>query len=208
VARVIARPFTGTGPGDYHRTYNRHDYSMLPTGPTLLDWLQDANVPVIGVGKISDIFAGVGVNRSIQTKGNADGMAQLLRLVREEVGPAFVFVNLIDFDMNFGHRRDPVGYANALVECDGQLRPVLDALGPDDLLLLTADHGCDPTYLATTDHTREAVPLLAYRPGVPGVALGVRQSFADLAATVAEALGCAPATFGSSFLAEMHGGKR
>ncbi len=200
VARVIARPFVGERAGEFQRTYNRHDFSLKPTAPTVLDRLIEAGTPVLGVGKISDIFAGQGISESFRTEGNADGMERLLELAREQRGPALVFVNLIDFDMLYGHRRDPAGYAAALEAFDRDLGPVLDALGPADLLLVTADHGCDPTYAATTDHTREQVPLLAYRPGVPGVPLGVRSSFADLGQTVAQAFGLAPLPAGRSFL--------
>jgi len=202
VARVIARPFVGDGPGQFRRTYNRHDFSMVPPAATLLDHLQQAGIEVIGVGKIGDIFAGRGVSRSLHTQGNADGLARLRELVDEVTGPALVFVNLIDFDMLYGHRRDPAGYARALEEADLLLQPVVERLGEDDLLILTADHGCDPTFLASTDHTREQVPLLALRPGHAGVPLGVRRTFADLAQTVAAGFGVATDLAGISFFAE------
>ena len=200
VARVIARPFVGTGPEDFQRTYNRHDYSMVPPRPTLLDDLKEAGIPVVGLGKIGDIFANRGLTESVRTRGNAEGMQRLLEHVASLPAPGFAFLNLIDFDMLYGHRRDTEGYAQALEAFDVDLAPVVAALGPRDLLLITADHGCDPTFAATTDHTREQVPLLAYWPGHSGRALGTRSTFADMAATVAQALGLPPTAAGTSFL--------
>jgi phosphopentomutase len=155
---------------------------------------------VVGVGKIEDIFAGRGVPRSVHTEGNADGMRAVLELARTLEG-GLVFVNLVDFDMLFGHRRDAAGYARALEAFDRELVRLEEALRPDDLVLLTADHGNDPTFSATTDHTREYVPILATGPRVAhGVDLGTRASFADIGATVEQALGLAPAGPGRSFL--------
>ena len=198
VARIIARPYVGQ-PGSFSRTYNRHDFGMPPPSPTVLDRLHNAGVPVVGVGKIGDIFSGRGVDESIHTEGNADGMEKTLaRLGRLETG--LVFVNLIDFDMLYGHRRNPQGFARSLVEFDGYLPRLLEQIGPDDLLLLTADHGNDPTHHGT-DHTRERVPLLACGPaGAAGTELGVRDGFFDVAATVAEALGLPAGGHGASFL--------
>ena len=199
VGRVIARPFVGEK-GDFERTYNRRDYSLKPFGETVLDRLERAQVPVIGVGKIEDIFAGAGVTESIHTEGNRDGMQHVLRLARERER-GFVFVNLVDFDMLFGHRRDARGYRAALEDFDRDLGDLAKLLGPDDLVLLSADHGNDPTFTRTTDHTREYVPILATGPRVkPGVALGTRESFADIGATVEAAFGLAPRAPGRSFL--------
>ncbi|MBM4321582.1 MAG: phosphopentomutase, partial [Deltaproteobacteria bacterium] len=205
VARVIARPFVGDARRGFTRTYNRHDFSIEPPSPTLLDRLKQAGREVIGVGKIEDIFAGCGLTRSERTHGNVEGMARLLELVHEVEGPALVFVNLIDFDMLYGHRRDPSGYARALQEADRAFVPVLAALRPDDLLVITADHGCDPTFAASTDHTREQVPLLAYRPGRAGQPLGRRSTFADVGQTIAEGLGLPSLDAGTSFLSSTQG---
>jgi phosphopentomutase len=199
VGRVIARPFVGE-PGSFERTYNRHDFSMPPDSPTVLVALQQASIPVFGVGKIGDIYTGVGVDRSQPTSGNLNGMEQTMELLAEEKR-GLIFVNLVDFDMRFGHRRDPEGYARALEAFDLALGPLMERLDPDDLLLLTADHGCDPTFSAHTDHTREYVPVLMYCPGFEAVGnLGTRETFADLGATVAEALGAEWAGAGTSFL--------
>ena len=203
VARVIARPFLGDGPGQFARTYNRHDFSMEPPAPTLLDRLHQAGREVVGVGKIDDVFSGRGLTRSVRTHGNADGLTRLLELAGSVTGPALVFANLIDFDMLYGHRRNPAGYARALEEADPGLAQLVERLGPQDLLLLTADHGCDPTFTGSTDHTREQVPLLAYRPEHPGVPLGQRDTFADVGQTIAEALGIGLLSAGSSFLSQL-----
>ena len=203
VGRVIARPFVGE-PGRFRRTYNRRDYSLAPFGETTLDRLQRAGVPVVGVGKIHDIFAGRGVGESIHSEGNRDGMARTLELARGRRERGLVFVNLVDFDMLYGHRRDARGYRRALEEFDAALPELFAALGPDDLLLLTADHGNDPTFVQTTDHTREYVPLLAAGARVrAGTALGTRASFADIGACVEEAFGLVPAPPGRSFLQEI-----
>lgn len=204
VARVIARPFVGT-PGAYRRTYNRRDFSMIPPRPTVLDRLKDAGLPVAGVGKIPDIFAGRGITRDVHTEGNTDGLQKSLEVLREG-GDGLVYVNLVDFDMQYGHRRDPAGYARALEEVDAALPGLMDALGPDGLMLITADHGCDPTAAWSTDHTREYAPLVAWHAGIPaggGRHLGTRRTFADVGATVAEALGLPPAGDGTSFLSAL-----
>jgi phosphopentomutase len=202
VGRVIARPFIGA-PGSFQRTYNRRDYSMPPPHDTSLDRLTKAGVDVIGVGKIEDIFAGRGISRSVHTEGNRDGMRATTKLAREVEG-GFVFVNLVDFDMLYGHRRDPRGYRRALEEFDADYAAFERELEGDDLVLLSADHGNDPTKTDTTDHTREYVPLIAAGPRVkPGVDLGTRASFADLGATVEEALGLAPCGPGKSFHREL-----
>jgi phosphopentomutase len=203
VGRVIARPFVGEA-GSFTRTYNRRDYSLSPFAPTSLDRLQSAGVHTIGVGKIEDIFAGSGVAESIHTEGNRDGMRHVIELARQDHDRALVFVNLVDFDMLYGHRRDARGYRRALEEFDVQLAELESELRNDDLVLLSADHGNDPTFTATTDHTREFIPILATgRRVAPGVDLGTRASFADIGATVEEALGLVPVGPGRSFFAEL-----
>lgn len=201
VARVIARPFVGT-PGSYARTYDRKDFSMPPPAPTVLERLVEAGVPVIGVGKIPDIFDRRGITEEIHTAGNADGLARTAALL-ERADRGLVFVNLVDFDMLYGHRNDPAGYARALEELDRGLPPILDRLGPGELLALTADHGCDPT-TPSTDHSREYVPLVVHAPGRGGGDLGTRGTFADLGATVAEYFGVR-SEVGTSFLREVTG---
>jgi phosphopentomutase len=202
VGRVIARPFIGN-PGAFQRTYHRRDYSLVPFRATALDRLKSAGIPVVGVGKISDIFAGRGLTRDVHTEGNADGMRATLELAQTQ-DRGLVFVNLVDFDMLFGHRRDAAGYRGALERFDADLARLEPLLGAEDLLLLTADHGNDPTFTQTTDHTREYVPILAAGKGVrPGVELGTRESFADIGATVEQALGLSPAGPGVSFLEQI-----
>lgn len=199
VARVIARPFVGT-PGSYARTYDRKDFSMPPPTPTVLERLVEAGVPVVGVGKIPDIFDRRGITEEVHTAGNADGLARTAALL-DRVDRGLVFVNLVDFDMLYGHRNDPAGYARALEELDRGLPAILDRLGPGELLALTADHGCDPT-TPSTDHSREYVPLLVHAPGRGGGDLGTRATFADLGATVAEYFGVR-SEVGTSFLPEV-----
>lgn len=197
VGRVIARPFVGA-PGAYKRTSNRHDYSLEPPAKTLLDAVKEAGLDSIGVGKIYDIFAGVGTTEHVYNKSNADGMAHTDRYAATDF-KGLCFVNLVDFDMLFGHRRDIDGYAAALSEFDAWLGNFLPKLGDEDIVLITADHGCDPAYAATTDHTREYVPLLVLGKGVQPVNLGTRDSFADIAATVAQMLKVKLQTQGKSF---------
>ncbi len=202
VGRVIARPFVGEA-GSYQRTYNRRDYSMLPPRDTVLDRLKSSGVPVIGVGKIEDIFAGRGITESVHTEGNVDGMRATTDLAKK-VERGLVFVNLVDFDMLYGHRRDARGYRRALEQFDVGLREFETHLGPDDLVVMTADHGNDPTKHETTDHTREYIPILAAGKRVrAGANVGTRESFADIGATVEEALGLAPVGPGRSFLCEI-----
>src|SRR5512138_55402 len=196
VARVIARPFVGT-PGKYVRTYHRKDFAMATPGPTVLDRLVDAGVPVIGVGKIPDIFDHRGVTEEVHTEGNADGLARTEALL-DRVDHGLVFVNLVDFDMLYGHRNDPAGYARALEALDRALPRLFAKLRSGEVLALTADHACDPT-TPSTDHSREYVPLLVHAPGRGGGSLGTRGSFADLGATVAEFFGVR-AEAGTSFL--------
>ena len=201
VGRVIARPFIGSS-GAYERTANRHDYSLEPPKATLLDAIKGAGQDVVAVGKIQDIFAGIGTTEHVYTKSNADGMNQALRYADGDF-EGLCFVNLVDFDMRFGHRRDRDGYAKALSEFDAWLPELLAKLGTEDLVMITADHGCDPGYAATTDHTREYVPLLILGPKVRPVNLGTRLSFADVAATAAELLGVELDTPGRSFAEEI-----
>jgi phosphopentomutase len=197
VARVIARPFVGE-PGRFKRTYNRRDFSMPPPSATVLDDIAAAKLPVVGVGKIWDIFAGRGVTENLHSEGNADGMECTLEaLGRVERG--LVFTNLVDFDMLYGHRRDPDGYYRALQEFDAFLPRLVERLGPRDAVLITADHGNDPTWRGT-DHTREYVPLLAVSRRAMGHDLGVRRGFYDIAQTLADGFGLTPRPRGASFL--------
>jgi len=204
VARVIARPFVGS-PGAWRRTYNRRDFSMNPPRPTVLDRLSQEGVPVVGIGKISDIFAGQGITRSVHTEGNTDGLRRSLEVLQEG-GEGLVFTNLVDFDMLYGHRRDPQGYGRALEEVDAAMPGLMEALGPEGLLIVTADHGCDPTADWSTDHTREMVPGIFWHGGIrpgEGRLLGTRRTFADLGATVAEALGIPAGGDGTSLLPDL-----
>ena len=201
VGRVIARPFIGT-PGAFKRTANRHDFSLEPPKDTLLDVLEKSGKASIGVGKIYDIFAGRGTTEHVYNKSNANGMEHAMRYAESDF-EGLCFVNLVDFDMNFGHRRDPGGYAQALNEFDAWLPGFMAKLHDDDIVMITADHGCDPCYGATTDHTREYVPLLILGKQVRPVNLGTRESFADIAATVAELLDVSLDTPGTSFAAEI-----
>ena len=200
VGRVIARPFVGEA-GAFTRTSNRHDYAVPPPKGMLLDQLKARGVEVYSVGKIFDVFLGRGIGEQVKTKTNADGMAKTLAAM-DDLDRGLIFVNLVDFDMLYGHRNDVEGYARALEEVDAWL-PALDAkLGADDLVILTADHGCDPT-TPSTDHSREYVPLLVYgREARAGVNLGVRASLADIGQTVAENFGTSIST-GTSFLRQI-----
>ncbi len=197
VGRVIARPFVGV-PGRFTRTANRHDFSLEPPKETVLDALQRAGLATIGVGKIFDIFAGQGISEHIYNKSNEDGMNHTSRYAKQAFA-GLCFVNLVDFDMQFGHRRDAAGYAKALSRFDRWLGAFLPTLGQEDVVMITADHGCDPAYTATTDHTREYVPLLVLGKEIKPVNLGTRGSFADIAATVADFFGVSFDTPGKSF---------
>ena len=201
VGRVIARPFVGQ-PGSFKRTPNRHDYSLEPTATTLLDAVKAAGKASIGVGKIYDIFAGRGTTEHVYNKSNANGMEHAMHYAEKDF-EGLCFVNLVDFDMSFGHRRDPEGYANALNEFDAWLPGFVEKLGEDDIVMITADHGCDPCFMETTDHTREYVPLVIMGKKVKPVNLGTRSSFADIAATVAQLLDVKLDTPGESFAAEI-----
>ena len=201
VGRVIARPFAGE-PGNFFRTERRHDFSAPPPSLTVLDNLVSAGVPVIGVGKIEDIFAGQGVTEAIPTKSNADGLDKIEECLRR-AERGLIFANLVDFDMIYGHRNNPDGYARALEAVDARLPAVQARLRQGDMLILTADHGCDPT-TPSTDHSREYVPLLVCGPNVrAGVDLQTRETFADVGATVADVLGVPSTGFGISFGGEI-----
>ena len=201
VGRVIARPFVGTS-GNYKRTANRHDFSLEPPKQTLLDAVKAAGLDSIGVGKIYDIFAGRGTTEHVYNQSNADGMAHAMDYVNRDFR-GLCFVNLVDFDMLYGHRRDIEGYVRALNEFDAWLPGFLEKLGDEDLVMITADHGCDPGYTATTDHTREYVPLLVLGKNVKSVNLGVRTGFQHIAATIAELLAVELDTPGESFVEEI-----
>ena len=202
VGRVIARPYIGTPEEGFTRTANRHDYSLEPPARTMLDAVKDAGLSSIGVGKINDIFAGIGTTEFVYNKSNADGMAHTDHYAAQDF-TGLCFVNLVDFDMVYGHRRNPEGYAEALSEFDTWLGSFLPKLGQEDVVLITADHGCDPCYRATTDHTREYVPLLVLGAQVKPGSLGTRETFADIAATVTELLGVSYETPGRSFAKEI-----
>ena len=204
VGRVIARPFVGNAKDGFQRTSNRHDFSLEPPKETMLDAISKAGLDTLAVGKIHDIFAGQGDTEHVFNKSNADGMAHTMDYARRDF-TGLCFVNLVDFDMLYGHRRDVAGYARALSEFDSWLGEFLPQLGSEDLVLITADHGCDPAYTATTDHTREYVPLIALGKNVRPVNLGTRKTFADIAATVTELLGVDFDTPGTSFAKEILG---
>ncbi|MGC1618237.1 MAG: phosphopentomutase [Candidatus Acidiferrum sp.] len=202
VGRVIARPFAGPS-GNFKRTTRRHDYAVDPPKPMVLDVLAERDVPVFGIGKIHDIYSGRGVEKYVTTTGNADGMAKMDEALQERKS-GLIFCNLVDFDMLYGHRKDVEGFAESLEEFDRMLGPFLQLLRVADLLMITADHGCDPDpRWPTTDHSREYVPILAYSPGCgAGVDLGIRQTLADMGQTVAEIF-AAKIPHGKSFLGEI-----
>jgi len=202
VGRVIARPFVGDSANGFKRTSNRHDYSLEPPAATMLDAIKAAGLSSIAVGKIHDIFAGYGDTEYVYNTSNTNGMEHAARYAARDF-TGLCFVNLVDFDMLYGHRRDIDGYAAALTEFDGWLKNFLPTLGEEDLVMVTADHGCDPAYTATTDHTREYVPLLILGKAVKPVNLGTRKTFADIAATVTELLGVEYETPGTSFAKEI-----
>lgn len=202
LGRIIARPFVGE-PGHFKRTSNRHDYALKPFGSTVMNELKNASFDVIALGKISDIYDGEGVTKTIRTVSNADGMDQLIAVL-DEPFTGISFLNLVDFDALYGHRRDPKGYGQALEEYDARLPEVFAKMTDQDLLIITADHGNDPTYHGT-DHTREYVPLLVYSPRFKqgGHALPLRETFADIGATIAENFGVTRPAHGTSFLADL-----
>ena len=204
VGRVISRPFVGE-PGNFTRTSNRHDFAIEPPKKILLEYVQEKGLNVLAVGKIRDIYASHGVTDYSLTKGNMDGVDKTLEFMHQDK-PGLIMTNLVDFDMLYGHRNDVEGYAEALEAFDARLPEILAAMGEEDLLIITADHGCDPT-TASTDHSREYVPLLVYGAKLAkGVNLGIRNSFADLGATVTEYLQTEALPVGQSFYQEIAGG--
>jgi phosphopentomutase len=202
IGRVIARPFAGDAPGEFVRTADRRDYTTPPPSPTLLDHLKDSGGEVITVGKVSDIFAGKGVTRSVKASGNMALFDATVDALHKTGDRSLVFTNFVDFDMLYGHRRDVAGYAGAMEALDKRLPELLDMLAPGDLVIATADHGCDPT-APGHDHTREHVPVLAFGPGVAPVDLGRRASFADVGQTLADHLKVPSLPSGNSFLQDL-----
>lgn len=201
VGRVIARPFVGEYP-NYIRTSNRHDFSLIPTKKTILDVIKENGMDVIGVGKINDIFAGVGITEVIKTQGNADGIEKTLNVMDKDFN-GLCFVNLVDFDMLYGHRNDVDGYATALSYFDEKLKYIIQKMKKDDILIITADHGCDPT-TSSTDHSREYTPMIVFGENIKsGVNLGTRCGFYDIGATILEYLGLENNIDGKSFLKEI-----
>ncbi|WP_428908995.1 phosphopentomutase [Niallia sp. Krafla_26] len=201
VGRIIARPFIGT-PGNFKRTSNRHDYALKPFGRTTMNELHDAGFDVIAIGKIHDIYDGEGITKSLRTVSNMDGMDKLLQTFEMNF-TGLSFVNLVDFDALYGHRRDPIGYGKALEEFDLRLSEVFNKMDEKDLLIITADHGNDPVHHGT-DHTREYVPLLVYTPKIKlGNPLSLRETFADIGATIAENFSVQMPPYGKSFLNEL-----
>lgn len=202
VARVIARPFVGSDKKSFVRTYNRKDFSLTPPYETLLDNLKEAMFEVVGIGKIEDIFAHRGLTKSIHTEGNSDGVNKTI-LALDELENGLVFTNLVDYDMLYGHRNDPIGYAKALLEFDERVPEIIAKLKENDILIITADHGCDPTTLST-DHSREHIPILVYGSKVKrGYDIGTRESFSDIGQTIAQYFGVKPLRNGLSFLKEI-----
>ncbi|MED4163839.1 phosphopentomutase [Halalkalibacterium halodurans] len=201
VGRIIARPFIGAD-GNWERTSNRHDYALKPFGRTVMNKLKDAGFDSIAIGKISDIYDGEGVTESIRTISNDDGMEKLVRSMDQSF-TGLSFINLVDFDAKYGHRRDPIGYGQALEQFDQQLADVVEKIGEEDVLIITADHGNDPVHHGT-DHTREFVPLLVYTRGIKeGKDLGLRKTFADVGATIADNFQVEAPSIGTSFLHEL-----
>lgn len=202
LGRIIARPFVGKTSDSFKRTSNRHDYALKPFGKTVMDYLKESNFDSIAIGKISDIFDGQGVTRSIRTKSNMDGMDKLVKLLTEDFH-GISFTNLVEFDSSYGHRRNAIGYGDALEDFDKRLPEIFKNMGKDDLLIITADHGNDPTYKGT-DHTREFVPLLVYSKLFNvGRSLGVRRTFSDIGATIADNFNVRMPQYGKSFLCKL-----
>lgn len=199
VGRVIARPFIGEGNGNYTRTSRRHDFSIEPPKVTMLDQLKDAGKDVLAVGKINDIFVGKGITEYVYTTGNPDGIEKTLEWMDRDF-EGLCFVNLVDTDMLYGHRRDIDGYAQAISYFDKFIPEMISKLGDEDVLMITADHGCDPGYTASTDHTREYIPFLMYGKKIPPKNLGTRNSFTDIAATVLDMFDIEPQFPGESMI--------
>jgi phosphopentomutase len=199
VGRVIARPFVGERPGEFRRTGNRHDYATPPHKPTLLDVWKAEGHDVIGIGKISDIFAGSGITKSLKADGNMAIFDAMIDCTRTAPDNSIVFANFVDFDQSYGHRRDVPGYAAALEAFDRRIPGLRAALRPGDLVVFSADHGCDPTW-SGTDHTREHIPILAFGPGIAPGSISIRKTFADIGQSAAKHLGLDPLPVGTSFL--------
>ncbi|MBQ7134179.1 MAG: phosphopentomutase [Ruminococcus sp.] len=202
VGRVIARPFIGEN-GNFTRTSNRHDFSLAPPKETMLDAIKSSNLDCIAVGKIYDIFAGKGITEHCYTKNNDDGMQKATQYQNKDFS-GLCFINLVDFDMTFGHRRDVDGYANALSQFDKWLGSFIENMLSDDLLIITADHGCDPSFTKTTDHTREYVPLIAYSRGITPANLGTREGLCDIGKSVCDYLNVENNLTGNSFIEEIY----
>lgn len=198
VGRVIARPFVGSN-GNYTRTSNRHDFSLTPPADTMLDYIKNAGMDTIAIGKIFDIFAGAGITEHTYTTGNPDGIEKTIEFMDKD-WKGIMFVNLVDYDMLYGHRRDIDGYAKAVAYFDDKLPEIIGKMHDDDVLMITADHGCDPAYLKTTDHTRECVPFIMYGKNIKPGSLGTRNTYADIGATVLDYLGVTGHGDGSSVL--------
>ena len=201
VGRVIARPFIGEV-GNFTRTSNRHDFSLEPPTQTMLDFIKNSDMDIIAVGKIYDIFAGVGITEHCYTKNNTDGMNKTYEYLNKDFN-GLCFVNLVDFDMLYGHRRDVDGYAKALTEFDQWLNTAILELKDDDILIITADHGCDPAFLKTTDHTRESIPVIVYGKKIKPINLGTREGFCDIGKTICDYLAVDNNISGNSFLEEI-----
>ncbi|SEF82806.1 phosphopentomutase [Caloramator fervidus] len=201
VGRVIARPFIGTS-GNYKRTANRRDFALKPFRKTLLNYIQESGMDVCAVGKIEDIYDGYGITKAVHTKNNMDGVDKTLEYMKMDT-KGLIFTNLVDFDMVYGHRNDVEGYAKALIEFDNRIPEIIDNLKDDDVLIITADHGCDPT-TESTDHSREYIPILIYGKQIKkGVNLGTRKTFADIGKTIAEMLNIKADIYGESFAKEI-----
>ena len=199
VGRVIARPFIGDSPENFERTPKRHDFSLEPPSDTVLDCVSEAGLKSLSVGKIYDIFAGKGITDFVYTSGNTDGMNKSLEMLKRDF-EGLCFINLVDFDMLYGHRRDVDGYATALTEFDNWLDTALPLLRDDDIMIITADHGCDPAFTKTTDHTREYIPVLVYGRKIRPVNLGTQSGFCNIGKTVCDYLGIENTLAGESFL--------
>lgn len=201
VSRVIARPFIGTS-GNYVRTSNRHDYSVKPEKENLLNYLTESGIPVIGIGKIHDIFAGEGISETIYTQDNMDGVDKTLDIMHS-LKKGLIFTNLVEFDSKWGHRRDAKGYLQGILDFDARLKEIMEQMREEDLLIINADHGCDPTFKGT-DHTREYIPILLYGKSIKkGINIGIRNSFADIGQSIAEIFGTKTLKIGQSFLDEI-----
>jgi phosphopentomutase len=201
VGRVIARPFTGET-GKYKRTSNRRDFSLKPLGKTILNYISETGLEVNAVGKIEDIYAGEGITNAVHIKNNMDGVDKTIEFMKEK-NSGLIFTNLVDFDMLYGHRNDVLGYANALKEFDNRLPEIIENMKSEDVLIITADHGCDPT-TPSTDHSREYIPVLCYGTGIKqGIDLGIRKSFSDIGKTILELLQIESDLSGTSFADEI-----